>query len=218
MKKKFALMAASLVLVAALAVGGTLAYLTAKTEAVVNTFTVGNVGKLTLEEESGTLVEGKRQHIIVPGTDTEKDPKVTYTPNSTSSEAVYVFVKIDAVGWSFDSTNNKYTLLYNNAETLTWSVDSAWTAVTGYPGVYYIAVAANTSLSATSVIAGDVIQVNGTNVTQDNIQAVATAAGELTFTAYAIQQAGFVDTNGDPDVAAAWQAVTEAYTASSANS
>lgn len=209
MKKKIALMATSLVLVAALAVGGTLAYLTTKSTAVVNTFTVGNVGTLTLAETTGNEVNGKNQHVIVPGTDTAKNPKVAYTANSSSSEAVYVFVKIDATGWNFDSTNNQYTLLYNGAATLTWSVNvgnGAWTAVPNVSGVYYIAVDKDTNLSATSVIADDVIHVDGANVTQGNIQAVATAAGELTFTAYAIQQAGF---NSVPD---AWNAVNAAYT------
>lgn len=54
MKKKTLTIAIALVLVVALAVGATWAYLTAKTEAVTNTFTVGKLfdqdGALTLKE------------------------------------------------------------------------------------------------------------------------------------------------------------------------
>ena len=70
--------------------------------------------------------------------------------------------------------------------------------------MYYKALGEGASLPATSVIAGDAITVDGDNVTEANIQTIAGGAGELTFTAYAIQQAGF---NGD--VAAAWAQFTD---------
>ena len=49
MKKKIALMVTSLVLVVAMAVGGTLAYLTSETQEVKNTFTIGEI-EITLDE------------------------------------------------------------------------------------------------------------------------------------------------------------------------
>ena len=195
MKKKIAF-ALTIVLAFALGIGGTFAYLTAKTDAVVNTFTIGNVGDLKLEENSGTEVkdsEGNvlnRAHKIIPGVPTTKDPKVTYTAERTD-EAVYVFVKINAAAsWTVDGAT--YTYKDGDNECLTWSVNTAdWTAVPGTTGVYYKALGEGASLAATSVIAGDVINVNGTHVTEANIQIIASGAGELTFTAYAIQQAGF---------------------------
>ena len=72
MKKKFMLMVSALVLVAAMAVGGTLAYLTAQTQAVTNTFTIGNIN-ITLAE------------------DIAKDPVVTV---KGGSEACWLFVKV----------------------------------------------------------------------------------------------------------------------------
>lgn len=201
MKMRKALtMVAALALTAALAIGGTLAYLATKTETVTNTFTVGEVGVLSLDETTGTLKDGKRQHQIIPGVSTDKNPKVAYDADATD-EAVYVFVKVDATGWSYDATSKTYTLLQGSKEALSWTVDSAWSAVDGNTGVFYKPLDKGTDLTATSVISGDKIAVNGANVTESNIAAVATAAGELNFTAYAIQQAGF------SSVADAWTAL-----------
>ena len=203
MKKKL-MMALSLVLVAALSIGGTVAYLTAKTDAVVNTFTVGEVGELTLNETTGTLVDGKRQHMIVPGVATAKNPKVAYDAND-GDQAVYVFVEVGAGnGWAYDASSKTYTFMYDNKATLSWSVSPLWTPVTGHANVYYTTVGTGADLDATSVIASDQINVDANNVTEANISAVANAAGELSFKAYAIQQAGF---NGN--VADAWTAVED---------
>ena len=207
MKKKLTLVVA-FVLVFALGVAGTFAYLTAKTDAVVNTFTVGEVGDLSLTETTGSNAQGQGgAHKIIPGVPTSKDPKVSYAAEETD-EAVYVFVKIEADAWSFDADSNTYTYLQNDKACLSWSVNTTdWTAVSGSTGVYYKALAAGTDLAATSVITNDQIAVNGTNVTEANINNVATGAGSLTFTAYAIQQAGF-----DGDVAAAWTALQDQLT------
>lgn len=200
MKKKLTLVVA-FVLVFALGVAGTFAYLTAKTDAVVNTFTVGAVGDLSLTETTGSNTDGKGgAHKIIPGVPTSKDPKVSYAADETD-EAVYVFVKIDAAAWSFDATSNTYTYLKDGKTCLSWSVDTTWTALPGFTGVYYIALDEGTDLDATSVIDDDQITVDGTNVTEANIDAVASGAGSLTFTAYAIQQAGF------EAPAAAWTAL-----------
>lgn len=201
MKKKLTLVVA-FVLVFALGVAGTFAYLTAKTEAVVNTFTVGEVGVLSLTETTGSNAQGQGgAHKIIPGVPTSKDPKVSYAAEETN-EAVYVFVKIDAAAWNFDATSNTYTYPKDGKTCLSWSVNTTdWTALSGFDGVYYKALAKGTDLTATSVIANDQITVDGTNVTEANINAVASGAGSLTFTAYAIQQAGL----GTPE--AAWTAL-----------
>ena len=191
MKKKLTLVVA-FVLVFALGVAGTFAYLTAKTDAVVNTFTVGKVGVLSLTETTGSNTQGRGgDHKIIPGVPTSKDPKVSYAADDTD-EAVYVFVKIDAAAWSFDTDSNTYIYPKDGKTCLSWSVNTTdWTALPGSTGVYYKALAKGTDLAATSVIANDQITVDGTNVTETNINDVASGAGSLTFTAYAIQQAGF---------------------------
>lgn len=84
MKKKTILVAAiAVMLVAALVVGGTLAYFTDKSEVKDNTFTVGNVA-IDLKEE---FVPDQK---LIPGQDIQK--KVTV--ESTGSEAAYVRVHI----------------------------------------------------------------------------------------------------------------------------
>lgn len=198
-RSKALILVLCVVLLVSASVLGTMAYLTAKTEKVVNTFTLGEVGALSLNETSGTPGETSRVHKIIPGTNTAKNPKVAYDAED-NDEAVYVFVEIGAENWKF--TNNTYTYEHKGEDCLTWTVNDGWTAVDGESGVYYKALAAGTDLAATSIIKNDVIAVDGNNVNQNNIEAVATGAGELTFVAYAIQQAGFED-----DVPGAWAAL-----------
>ena len=72
------------------AIGGTVAWLTAKTDPVVNTFTYGDIN-IELTE---TKPENKQAKII-PGVNIEKDPKVTVKANS---EACWLFVKVEEAG------------------------------------------------------------------------------------------------------------------------
>ena len=98
MKKKTILVAAiAVMLVAALVVGGTLAYFTDKTEAKQNTFTVGNV-KIDLTE---TAWHDNDDHTLVPGKFYDKNPTITVKDNSQDA---YVFLKLDL---------NKYVSLIN---------------------------------------------------------------------------------------------------------
>lgn len=98
MKKKTILVAAiAVMLVAALVVGGTLAYFTDKTEAKPNTFTVGNV-KIDLTE---TAWHDNDDHTLVPGKFYDKNPTITVKDNSQDA---YVFLKLDL---------NKYVSLIN---------------------------------------------------------------------------------------------------------
>lgn len=98
MKKKSILVAAiAVMLVAALVVGGTLAYFTDKTEPVKNTFTVGNVG-ITLTEDKW---DANAKHTLVPGKFYDKNPTITV---DAGSQDAYVFLKLDL---------NKYVSLIN---------------------------------------------------------------------------------------------------------
>ena len=98
MKKKTILVAAiAVMLVAALVVGGTLAYFTDKSEAKVNTFTVGNV-KIDLTE---TAWHDNDDHTLVPDKFYDKNPTITV---KEGSQDAYVFLKLDL---------NKYVSLIN---------------------------------------------------------------------------------------------------------
>lgn len=98
MKKKL-MTALALILVVAMSVAGTYAYLTS-TKTVTNTFTVGSVG-ITLDEakvdvngtkdESATARVTENTYKLMPGHEYLKDPTVHVT---AGSEACYVFIEV----------------------------------------------------------------------------------------------------------------------------
>ena len=97
MKKKLTLVVTCVVLVAAMVIGGTLAYFTDTTEEKKNTFTVGGVD-ISLTEDSWKEEE---DHTLMPGKSFAKDPKITV---ANGSQDAWVFLKVDL---------NKYVSLIN---------------------------------------------------------------------------------------------------------
>lgn len=107
-KKNVLMMAMSLVLVAVIAVGGTLAYLTSNTKTLTNTFTVGagyGDNALKLDETAKTngnptvISEDRTEDSInydpmYPGSIIAKDPTLRLKNGSPDS---YVFAKVDGV-------------------------------------------------------------------------------------------------------------------------
>lgn len=159
MKKKV-LSIVAVVLVLCCAIGGTLAWLTDKTEPVVNTFTVGDIN---IE-----LTETTTNYKMVPGNTISKDPKVTVKANS---EACWLFVKVEK------STNFDQYLSYEMAD--------GWTKLED--GVYYREVSAITANADFTVLKDNQVQVLDT-VTKTMLEAAKTDAPTLTFTAYAVQK------------------------------
>ena len=191
MKKKL-LIALAIVLVIAMSVTGTLAYLTANTGAVTNTFIVGKVfdeedsdthknfellehgitGKpgeytLTAEEVNGN------EYTVMPGVDIPKDPFVRV--NNPVGVDVYLFVEV------VDDTGRQLTV----------TVDSAkWTKLAGVTGthggdVYTLAsgrLTAGSTLDATYILANNEIAVANETIVDP---------GRITFYGYLIQAAGF---------------------------
>lgn len=175
----------ALVLVFGCAVGGTFAWLTAKTDAVVNTFTYGDIN-IGLAETTG------HDYKIVPGMDIRKDPKVTVT---AGSEACWLFVKVEEKDWpAFKETDN-------NKAKIDYKIASGWTELEGVSGVYYREVGAVTEDTSFKVIENDVITVSE-NLTKDEVNTVVTVHPKLTFTAYAVQK------DGVASAAAAWAKVS----------
>ena len=131
MNKKVIAVALALVLAVTACVAGTFAWLTVKTNDVVNTFTTGNIG-LTLEETEGG--ENHEFH-MVPGKQLAKDPMITV---DKASEDCWLFVKIEEV-------NNEYKPEGATAgkRYLEYSIATGWTQGTGVDGngvpenVYY---------------------------------------------------------------------------------
>ena len=158
----------ALVLVLGCALGGTVAWLVAKSEPVVNTFTYGDIN-INLEETTGSSYK------IIPGVDTAKDPKVTVKANS---EACWLFVKVEETGTFVDGK-------------VTYSIADGWTALTGQPGVYYREVGAVTADTDFYVLKDNVVKVSDT-LTKEDIKDIPTGP-TLTFTAYAVQKDGIAD-------------------------
>lgn len=89
-RSKALLLTLCAVLLVAVSVLGTMAYLTSKTQVITNTFTVGNIN-IELTETKPENQQAK----IIPGVDIVKDPKVTVKANS---EACYLFLKVEQAG------------------------------------------------------------------------------------------------------------------------
>ena len=172
----------ALVLVIGCVAGGTVAWLVAKTEPVVNTFTYGNIN-IALAETTGTSYK------IIPGTDITKNPKVTV---KGGSEACWLFVKVEESG----------TFV---ADKVTYAIDNGWTPLEGEKGVYYREVAAGTADTDFSVLEGNKITVKDT-LTKGDIKDIAATNPTLKITAYAVQQENIAD------AATAWKAANPTTT------
>ena len=167
MKKKI-LVACLCVALAVLTIAGTtLAYLTATTGPVTNTFTVGNIDI--------TLTETTTDYKMVPGSTIAKDPKVTV---KAGSEDCWLFVKVEK------STNLDSFIDY--------TIGSGWTALTGVDGVYYREVSAVAADTDYAVLKDNRVTVKDT-VTKPMMDAITKGTDTnptLTFTAYAVQKSG----------------------------
>lgn len=184
MKKALFIMLSAALIVCA-TVAGTLAWLTDKTEPVVNTFTVGDINITLTESENLDLK-------MVPGQPIEKDPKVTV---KAGSEACWLFVKVDK-SVNFDGF-------------MTFEMADGWIALSGHAGVYYRNVDATNADTGFDVLKDNKVTVRDT-VTKTMLEGVKNAedgtpnenAPTLTFTAYAVQK------DGINDATTAWGKVT----------
>ncbi len=129
--KKTLTLALAFVLVAALAIGGTVAYLTSTSAQVTNTFSVGNVN-ITLDEKdvtngtTGRVTENSYK--LIPGSDYEKDPTVHV---KTPSERCYVFIKVEnGLGTAEKAAGGAYKTI---AEQM---AEKGWNPVAGHAGYY----------------------------------------------------------------------------------
>lgn len=164
----------ALVLVFGCAVGGTFAWLTAKTDPVVNTFTYGDIN-------IGLTETTNNPYKIVPGVNIEKKPKVTV---KAGSEACWLFVKVEEENWP----------TFKDGETakIAYEIESGWTKLEGQNGVYYREVGAVSADTSFEVIKGNLITVSE-NLTKTEVNTVVTRQPKLTFTAYAVQKDGVAD-------------------------
>ena len=180
----------ALTLAVACAVGGTLAWLTATSQTVTNTFTVGDIN-ITLAETTGTSYK------VVPGATVSKDPTVTV---EKGSEECYVYAKV---------TNN--LVLDNGTNVATLNVDSTkWTVVatSGNTTLYRYNQTVN-ALNADDNVKLDAVftQVtySGSDITKDNITQLKDKT--IVIQAYAHQFANVEQTDADA-AAKTWAGIT----------
>ena len=163
-----AMLALTLVLAAYWAVGGTAAWLAAKSEPIVSTFTFGDIN-ITLTETDHQ--EGPTK--IIPGVDIPKDLKVTVQADSVDC---WLFVRVKKAGTFVDGK-------------VTYFIDDGWTKGDGAipEGVYYREVKGVTADEVFPVLKDDKITVSN-ELTKQEIQNI--TGPTLTFTAYAVQKEG----------------------------
>lgn len=161
-----AMLALTLVLAAYWAVGGTAAWLAAKSDPIASTFTFGDIN-ITLTE-----TDHQEQIKIIPGVDIPKDLKVTVQADSVDC---WLFVRVKKDGTFVDGK-------------VTYAMDDGWIKGNGIPeGFYYREVRDVTADREFSVLKGDKITVSRT-LTKADIQNITDPT--LTFTAYAVQMEG----------------------------
>ena len=190
MKKKSLALVLALAMIVVCVVGGTLAWLTATTPEVKNTFTYGDIN-IKLEETDATVAadgSATKEFKMIPGYTITKDPKVTV---KAGSEKCYLFVKVDKSA-NFDTF-------------MTYDMADGWTALDGVNGVYYRVVDTAGMGTAYSVLANDRVTVKDTVTKADMNGLIEATQPTLTFTAYACQYNNSNDTNFGP--ADAWAKV-----------
>ena len=166
MKKKGLALVLALTLLVVGVVAGTLAWLTAKSDVVTNTFTTSDI-KVELKETTG------QKYKMIPGYTISKDPKATVL---SGSEECYLFVKLDKSA-NFDTY-------------LEYVIADGWTKLDGVTDtVYYRVVDGTTNQIGTpySVLKDDQVTVKG-EVTKAMMDGLTTETlPKLTVTAYASQ-------------------------------
>lgn len=212
-KKIVALVLAAVMLVCT-TVAATVAYLTAGTEYVKNTFTVGNV-QIDLDEElvdqygdtsnSNPTRTNSNSYTLVPGHEYLKDPTVYV---EKLSQPCWVFVKVvnglagvEAAGGAIKEDGTAYVTIAKQMEA------NGWLPLAGEANVYYYKEVVDAREAKVSkvvfgefMIADDADFVDESNSNADRFS-------DVTIDAYAVQADGFKDLNNNGSAAdEAWSA------------
>ncbi len=184
--KKALVLVSALTLAANGLIGGTVAYLIAKTDKVTNTFTYGDIDITLTETDTndtpnddtdqgdGDNDPNTNTYEMVPGTEITKDPKVTVLADSEDS---WLFVKLEKSA-NFD-------------DFMTYEMASGWTALEGEDGVYYRTTDWKETDQVFNVLKDNTVTV-ADEVTKADLNALdengAANYPTLTVTAYAVQR------------------------------
>ena len=167
-------------------IGGTVAWLIADTDPVINTFTYGDINidlKETDTDKDGDGNPNTNNYPMIPGNPITKDPVVTFKANS---ENAWLFVKLEKSA-NFD-------------DFMTYEIAEGWIALDGVNGVYYREVTKADADVDYTVIKDNTVNVKG-EVTKEMLNALdANGASDyptLTVTAYAVQRDRNITTAAD---------------------
>ena len=199
MKKRTLTILIAVALVVVVAIGGTLAWLTDKTDPVTNTFTVGDIN-IELEETWNTDNDGDNINDswtaqLVPGMNLTKDPVVTV---KAGSEKCYLFVKVDESNWPQFKEDDGSTLKVK------YEIGDGWEKLSD--GVYYRTVEASDSDQPFGVLKNNKVYVSQ-NLTKADLGQI-TQSPTLAFTAYAVQY--MKDNNNSFTPSEAWENAQDA--------
>lgn len=153
------------VIILVVGIGVTIAYMVTSSNTVKNTFTAGNV-EIMLTETTGT------EYKLTPGVTLKKDPTITV---KQGSDDCWVFVEVKQ-----DSKLKDFC---------DFEMDSGWTRLDNYDGVYYQRVTKSKNDVTLNVIKYCQVSVKDT-VTEEQLNAIGNSLN-LDFTAGAIQNYGF---------------------------
>lgn len=194
-KRKALLLSLCAVLLVVASVMGTMAYLTAQTGEVKNTFTVGKIeidldeakvdlnGKLVYEADGTTLAKRvqENEYKLIPGETYIKDPTVHV---KAGSEYSYIFVEVtNSLADKFEaaSVTGGYQTIADQIKALGWNL------VEGTTNVYYKEYNAE---SGTEFKVFDKFKISDTANTVDGW---GNNIAPITIIAYAVQKAGLAD-------------------------
>ena len=193
MKKKAIVAVVALVLVLCCAMGGTLAWLVAKTDPVVNTFTYGDIN-IDLSESDDLDLK------MIPGNSIKKDPVVTV---KKSSEACWLFVEVKesenfddfmtyaiAEGWTLYNTTTSGSNIKTDNTTADTYVIYREVVKTTKDELFYV-LAGKEGYQNGYVTVNDTVRkemLNALDKNEDGSDKTEKTYPTLTFTAYAVQK------------------------------
>ena len=179
---KFVVAMLAVTLLIGCAIGGTVAWLTANTAPVVNTFTYGDINidlwehayDATTNALGNSKVTEVENYKIIPGVDLPKDPTVTI---KAGSEACWLFVKVKKSG---TFVTDKVTYAIDN---------TVWTQLDNVAGVYYKKIDTLTASDTNYNILQDKKVTVSQELTKGEINSIEEGQKNptLTFKAYAVQ-------------------------------
>ncbi len=164
-------------------------------------------GTLTIEETGDFTAETTgNQFIVTPGVDLEKKATVSFTG---AEAAMYVFVKVEAAGFSKGDDNYTFGAVSGK---ISWKVDDgAFTYLNGTDSaynVYYKILEPNEVLADCEIIEDSEVSVSE-NLKNSELTTFAESSHYIKFEAYAVQLDGFGDFDTEAEHAlAAWTSVS----------